>query len=49
MDEQVVSLHSLTNTSNPQIFRIPAACEEQSVEVLIDTGSHNSIQETLVD
>lgn len=50
MDEQEVSLHSLTNTSSPQIFRIFAVCGKQAVEVLIDTGSHSSfIQETLVD
>ncbi|XP_073152993.1 uncharacterized protein [Henckelia pumila] len=49
-EETEVSLHTLTNTPNPRIFRITATHHQEPVEVLIDTGSHNNfIQEGLVN
>ena len=48
--EPEVSLHALTNASNLQIFHLATSYRDHSVEVLIDTGSHNNfIQEGLVD
>ena len=45
-----VSLHSLSNSMNPRIFRIMASHGSETVEVLIDTGSNNNfIQETLMN
>ena len=48
--ETEVSLHTLTNVSNPWIFHFTATYHDHSIEVLIDTGSHNNfIQEGLVE
>lgn len=47
--EDEVSLNSLSNSMNPRIFRIMAQHGKETLEVLIDTGSHNNfIQEALV-
>ncbi|XP_062103343.1 uncharacterized protein LOC133814394 [Humulus lupulus] len=43
-----VSLNSLSNSTNPRIFRIMAHHGKEPLEVLIDTGSNNNfIQEAL--
>ena len=48
--EPKVSLPALTNAYNLWIFCLVATYQEHSVEVLIDTSSHNNfIQEGLVD
>ena len=50
VSNQEVRLHAFTNNSDPRIFYIAATYKENSLEVLIDTGSHNNfIQEGLVD
>ena len=50
VSEQEVSLHAFTNNSNFWIFHIAASYKEHSLEVLIDTCSHNNfIQEGLVE
>ena len=47
--EEEMSLHSLSNSLNPTIFRIMATHGKESLEVLVDTGSNNNfIQEALV-
>ncbi|XP_060962287.1 uncharacterized protein LOC133032379 [Cannabis sativa] len=46
--EEEVSLNSLSNSLNPRIFRITAKHGNESLEVLVDTGSNNNfIQESL--
>ncbi|XP_060969861.1 uncharacterized protein LOC133037067 [Cannabis sativa] len=48
--EEEVSLHSLSNSMNPRIFRLMAYHGSETVEVLVDTGSNNNfIQETLAE
>ncbi|XP_073134566.1 uncharacterized protein [Henckelia pumila] len=52
LDEGVteVSLHTLTSSATPRIFRITANFQQIPVKVLIDTGSHNNfLQEGLIE
>lgn len=49
-EDPEVSLHTLTNASSHHIFRLTTQIHQKTVEVLIDTGSHNNfIQEDLVE